>query len=89
MKKVTAIIWIVLAVVLLCRFGCETEKNAKGTNAKINYTGPASVSFYPVCPECDHVSPYSSVNISDGEHGEYIYTCENCWEVYEITIDRR
>lgn len=69
--------------------GCLFKKTAKGTNIKVNYTGTASVSFYPVCPACKHVSPSKSANVSDGEQLEAVYACENCYEVYKITIDRK
>ena len=88
MKKISAIIVVILSVCILCT-GCIFKKTAKGQNAKIDYTGTASVSFYPVCPACNHVSPRISVNISDGEHTEGSYVCESCSNVYIITIDRR
>lgn len=88
MKKFIAIVAVVLSLSILCT-GCLFGKTAEGTNAKINYTGEASVSFYPVCPKCDHVSPLCSVNISDGEYEEGSYVCEKCVEVYTILIDRR
>lgn len=88
MKKVISIIAMILTLCILCT-GCIFKKSAKGKNAEINYTGKASVSFYPVCPECGHVSPLYSVNISDGEYEKCLHTCEKCYEMYEIIIDRR
>lgn len=81
---------VMVAVALTCAIftGCIRE-TASGKNAQIDYTGTASVSFYPVCPECDHVSPECSVNISDGEYEEGSYMCEKRYAVYTITIDRR
>jgi hypothetical protein len=87
MKKFLAIIAIILSLTVLCS-GCF-RKTAKGKNARINYTGTASVTFYPVCPKCGHVSPLLSLNLSDGEHEQGTYVCEKCWEVYTILIDRR
>lgn len=88
MKKTVSLIALILSLCILCT-GCIFKKSAKGKNAKIQYTGTASVSFYPVCPECNHVSPLRSVNISDGEYDEGSYMCEECYEVYIIQIDRR
>ena len=88
MKRFALIIAVILSLCLLYT-GCAIRKTAKGTNAKIDYTGEASVSFYPVCPECNHVSPISYVNLSDGEHDDFTYMCEKCYEVYTIKIDRR
>ena len=88
MKKCHMIIPLFLCLCLICT-GCLFKKTAKGTNAKINYTGTASVSFYPVCPNCDHISPLRSVNISDGEYEEGAHACEKCYEVYIVRIDRR
>ena len=88
MKKTVSLIALILSLCILCT-GCIFKKSAKGKNAKIQYTGTASVSFYPVCPECNHVSPLCSVNISDGEYDEGSYMCEECYEVYIIQIDRR
>lgn len=88
MKKFNIILAIGLSLCMLC-VGCAIRKTAKGKNAKIDYTGTASVSFYPVCPECNHISTRCSVNISDGEYETGAYACEKCYEVYEITIDRR
>ena len=88
MKKLGLVVVVMLTLCVLCT-GCLFKKTAKATNAKINYTGTASVSFYPVCPACKHVSPLSSVDISDGEYEEGAYMCEKCFEVYTIKIDRR
>ena len=88
MKKINAVISVVLLLCLLCT-GCIFRKTAKGRNARIDYTGEATVSFYPVCPDCDHVSPISYINISDGEHGKITHMCEKCYEIYTIIIDRR
>lgn len=88
MKKLSAFIAIILSLCILCT-GCIFKKSAKGKNAKVDYTGTASVSFYPVCPACDHVSPLRSVNVSDGEFKEGSHMCEECYEVYIIQIDRR
>lgn len=89
MKKMIAVLAVVLSVCLLTASCGIIRKTATGKNAKVDYTGEASVSFYPVCPECNHVSPRCYVNISDGEYVEDTYICEKCYEVYEITIDRR
>lgn len=86
MKKFVAFVAIILAFAVFST-GCF-RKTAKGKNAKIDYTGTASVSFYPVCPKCDHVSPYMSVNVSDGEQLEGAYICEKCEHTYTIVIDR-
>ena len=88
MKKINAVISVALLLCLLCT-GCVFKETAKGRNAKIDYTGEAVVSFYPVCPKCDHVSPRSNINVSNGEHIETVYMCEKCYEIYTITIDRR
>ena len=88
MKRLAAFIIVILSLCLLCS-SCAIRKTAKGTNAKIDYTAEAYVSFYPVCPECNHVSPISYVNLSDGEHGSTTHMCEKCYEVYTIKIDRR
>ena len=61
MKKFNIILAIGLSLCMLC-VGCAIRKTAKGKNAKIDYTGTASVSFYPVCPECNHISTRCSVN---------------------------
>lgn len=90
MKKRICFIALLLCLSLICT-GClfQFKKSAKGKNVKINYTGTANVEFYPVCPECDHVSPLRTANISDGEYQEGSHACENCYEIYEISIDRR
>jgi len=88
MKKMLIAVSVLLSLSLLCGCGL-VRKTAKGRNAKIDFTGTAHVSFYPVCPECDHVSPCCSVDISDGEYEEGTYMCEKCYEIYEILIDRR
>lgn len=88
MKKIRALVCLMICICLICT-GCIFKKSAKGKNAKINYTGTASVSFYPVCPKCDHVSPLRTANISDGEYESGYHSCEECYEIYEITIDRR
>lgn len=88
MKRLPIIFAPILCVCIILT-GCLFKKSAKSKNAKINYTGTATVSFYPVCPECDHISPLLTVNVSDGEYKEGTYVCENCYEVYEILIDRR
>jgi len=88
MKKLRIILSLVVCLCIICT-GCLFKDTAKGKNAKIDYTGTAHVSFYPVCPECGHISPRLSVNISDGEYEEGSYACEECYEVYVILIDRR
>ena len=88
MKRLRMILPLILCLGIILT-GCLFKKSAKGTNAKINYTGTATVSFYPVCPECEHISPLLTVNVSDGEYKEGNYVCETCYEVYEILIDRR
>ena len=88
MKKLRVVVVLMVCVCLLFT-GCIFKKTAKGKNAKINYTGTASVSFYPVCPNCNHVSPLRTANISDGEFEEGSHMCEECYEVYIISIDRR
>jgi len=87
MKKLIALIAIVLSLAILCT-GC-LRKTAKGKNVKVDYTGTSSVGFYPVCPECKHISPMQYANVSDGEQKQGSHMCENCYEVYIITIDRR
>lgn len=88
MKKFSLLIALSLTIAILLS-GCIFKKTAKGNNIKVDYTGTASVSFYPVCPACKHVSPSKSANVSDGEQLETVYACENCYEVYKITIDRK
>ncbi len=88
MKRIFSVSAMILVLCILCT-GCIFKKTAKGKNAEINYTGKSSVSFYPVCPECGHVSPLCYANISDGEYEKGVYTCEKCYEMYEIIIDRR
>lgn len=88
MKRRHAVVLILLLMCVLCT-GCAIRKTAKGKNVKVDYTGTATVSFYPVCPQCDHVSPRCTANISDGEHAQRTYICEKCNEVYMISIDRR
>lgn len=89
MKKLIAVTVVALCMSLLF-VGCDIfHKSASAKNAKVDYTGEASVGFYPVCPECNHVSPKSYVNISDGEQEEFSYLCEECYELYMITIDRK
>ena len=87
MRKFITLVAVILSLAIVCT-GCF-RKTAKGRNAKVDYTGEASVGFYPVCPECDHISPISYINISDGEYSETSHICEKCYEVYTITIDRR
>lgn len=87
MKKIIIFVATILSLTILCT-GCFRE-TAKGKNAKIDYTAEAYVGCYPVCPECNHISPECYFNISDGEYGESSYVCEKCYEVYTITIDRR
>lgn len=88
MKKRILITAIIVCLCILCT-GCLFKETAKGENVKIEYTGTADVSFYPVCPSCDHISSLRSANISDGEYKEGTHICENCYEVYTISIDRR
>lgn len=89
MKKLNAIIALVLSLCILFT-GCSIFKEtAKGKNVKVDYTGTDHVSFYPICPKCDHVSLLRSANISDGEYQEGTHICEACNEIYEVSIDRR
>ena len=88
MKKFCKILALVLCL-SICFTGCLFKKRAKGENAKIDYTGEASVYYYPVCPECGHVSEKRAANLSDGEYGRTPHTCERCYETYVIEIDRR
>ena len=85
-KRSIAVNLLVLSLVLT---GCIFQPSAKGENVKVDYTGTASVAIYPVCPNCNHVSPIRYVNVSDGEYARGTHVCESCYEVYEITVDRR
>lgn len=64
------------------------EESAKGKNVKISTCSDSHVYFKPVCPECGHISGMYSVNLSSGEKHSTNHICEQCYEVYEITIER-
>jgi len=80
---------VVAFTAIACLSGCDS-KGASGENVKIDSTLPDSVMYYPVCPECDHISPMTFKNISEGDEDEYSFynICEKCDHMYEYTIQR-
>lgn len=90
MKKFLSIL---VCTCMLCTFaGCifDDDKNsASGKNIKVYSETESTVFFYPVCPDCGHVSPMYSVDISKGEEHSTVHVCETCFEVYDVSIDRK
>ena len=91
MKKF--ILYFVIAFVAI--YGISTliadksiKGGARGENIKVISATEATVTFYPVCPDCDHVSSPCSTNLSKGESHSTIHVCEKCGSVYDITIKR-
>lgn len=58
------------------------------TNANVEYASEASVTFRPVCPECDHIHSMYSENISAGEDYSGSISCEHCGEYFVVTIKK-
>jgi len=79
----------VILFTMLCMSGCVGNA-VSGENVKIDYALPDSVTFYPVYPDCDHISPLTYKNISEGDEDEYSFynICEKCDHMYEYTIKR-
>lgn len=79
-----------LSLILLLLFSACSPFHweADGTNVKIYSEDEATVYFYPVCPDCGHVSPMYSVNLSSGESHETFHQCESCWGLYDVIIHR-
>lgn len=84
--KSIALISIFIMIFSLC--GCGS--GASGKNVKIDSVLPDCVTYYPVCPKCDHVSSLTMKNLSEGDEQEYKgnHMCEMCFEYYEITLKR-
>ncbi len=82
---------ITVGIVLLLTFiiykAIFTPK-ADGVNIKVYSESDSTVYFYPVCPDCDHVSEMYEVNISKGESHKTAHMCEKCFSVYDVEIER-
>ncbi|MGN0173872.1 MAG: hypothetical protein ACI39F_05465 [Acutalibacteraceae bacterium] len=87
---ISGIISIVILVIFISNIfkSCGLEISGDNFTDADTYS-PASVSFYPECPECGHISGYRNVNLSSGEEHKELYFCEKCHEAYVIYIKRK
>ncbi len=83
MKKLL-ICFLILAMVF-CFAGCS---GVDGQNIEVSTTTDNMVYFKPVCPECEHISTTKSLNLCEGEDWEGVYQCEECGEIYDISVVR-
>lgn len=88
MNKGAFLLALILAIVVAAVAIFSSEKTT-GTNIKVELTNDSSVQFKPVCPKCGHISNLYSINLSSGESHSTIHMCETCYEIYDITIDRK
>ena len=82
MKKVLVSLVLILLVCLTSCSGVKGE-NITGITATENM-----VYFEPKCPECNHISGTKMLNLCKGEDYSSIYQCEECFEVYDISVVR-
>jgi hypothetical protein len=83
MKKI--MVGILIFAMLICFAGCG---GAKGENITGITTTDNMVYFEPKCPECKHISRTKSLNLCEGEDYNGMYQCEECGEIYDISIER-
>lgn len=88
-KFIKSIALVSILVLIVALVGCGKDTSVK--NVKIDSLLPDCVTYYPVCPECDHVSPLTMKYISEGDEKEYKgkHMCEECFEYYDISIKRK
>ena len=80
---------VLVVVCLLVLKSCFTPK-VSGENFVDGYTGgPDVVNVYPKCPECDHVYPLYSINLSSGEDFETTFICDGCGEIFDVIVERK
>ena len=83
MKKI--LIGISILIMLCCLVSCS---GAHGKNITGITTTENMVYFEPKCPECGHISYTKSLNICEGEDWEGVWQCEECGEIYDISVAR-
>ena len=66
----------------------EAKYDISITNGKVEYASEASVTFRPVCPKCDHIHSMYSKNISAGEEQSGSVICENCNDIFNVTVKK-